>query len=240
MNLELRRVRDVRGGAIAFLDYEPRRAHRATLVFGHGYSSSKHNLDPLCSFLAGHGFRVLSLDFPGHKLGASGGRLDSPDATTAAMEAVVGFARRTYGDAPLYACGHSMGATTALRVAAADAEIAGVVSIATGWKRPEALAALGGIGRVDLRASYVDGLSLPELVVQTEPLLEAALPRLHGRPALYVAATRDAMVSTASAHELFDRAPDPKTFVAIDSDHTYAGENSRAVVLGWLSEMHPR
>jgi alpha-beta hydrolase superfamily lysophospholipase len=240
VKLDLRRLRDAAGADIAFLDYEPRRARRATLVVGHGYSSSKHNLDFMCNFLAGHGFHVLSLDFPGHKLGASGGRLTSAHALTAAMAAVVRFARETYPDAAVYACGHSMGATTALRTCAEDPSIAGAISIATGWGRPAALEALGGGARVDLRAAYVDGLSLPQLVAETEPLLEAALPKLAGRPVLYVAASRDAMVSSRSANELFARAPEPKTFATVESDHTYAGENARATVLAWLAERHPR
>ncbi len=50
---------------LAVLWYEPRRPRGVTLVAGHGYSSSKQNLDFLCSFLASHGFGVYSLDFPG-------------------------------------------------------------------------------------------------------------------------------------------------------------------------------
>jgi alpha-beta hydrolase superfamily lysophospholipase len=239
VNLELRRLRTSRGAEVAFLDYEPRRARGVTLVVGHGYSSSKHNLDFLCNFLASHGFAVLSLDFPGHKLGASGGRLASAHDLTSAMGAVADYARANHGN-PVYVVGHSMGATTALRTCAGDPLLAGAVSIATGYGRPGALEALGGRGRVDLRAAYVDGLSLPELVAETEPLLEAALPGLAGRPVLYVAATRDLMVSRASAEELFARAPEPKTLVEIDSDHTSAGENARAAILAWLGERHPR
>jgi fermentation-respiration switch protein FrsA (DUF1100 family) len=57
---------------------------------------------------------------------------------------------------------------------------------------------------------------------------------------LYVAAERDGMVSLASARELFERAPEPKTFATIDSDHTTAGDNARATVLAWLNERHAR
>ncbi len=71
-------------------------------------------------------------------------------------------------------------------------------------------------------------------------MLEAALPLLAGRPVLYVAATRDAMVAPRSANELFERAPEPKTFASVESDHTYAGENARGVALAWLAERHPR
>ena len=66
------------------------------------------------------------------------------------------------------------------------------------------------------------------------------LPRLAGRPALYVAASRDAMVNESSVRELYERAPEPKTFARIDSDHTYAGERSRGTVLEWLNALHPR
>ncbi len=117
------------------LEYEARRARDVTVVAGHGYSSSKQNLDGLCAFLASHGFAVYSLDFPGHKLGASGGRLRSVEDLFDAMETVVRFAREA-GAQTVYTLGHSMGAATALCVAGRDATIAGAVSIATGYGRP--------------------------------------------------------------------------------------------------------
>ncbi len=206
---------------------------------GHGYSSSKHNLDFLCGFLASHGYGVVSLDFPGHKLGASGGRLESIDGLIDAMSSVVLFTR-TQTAGPVYTLGHSMGAMTALFAAAADPAIAGVVAIATGYGRPSALDALKKAGATDFRSSYVDGLALPDLVAGIEAYFETALARLAGRPQLYVAAARDAMVSPGSVAALFERAPEPKRMVTIASDHTSAGENARAEVLQWLNELHPR
>jgi alpha-beta hydrolase superfamily lysophospholipase len=239
VKLELCRLRTARGATIAALDYEARRPRNVTLVAGHGYSSSKQNLDPLCSFLSSHGYRVISVDFPGHKLGASGGALASIADLTDALAAAIAYARVS-GDTTIYTLGHSMGASTALRACAADPAIAGAISIATGYGRPSALAAIARAGAVDLRSSYVDGLTLPELVVEIDAVLDAALAALSGRPVLYVAASRDGMVSRASAQELFDRAPEPKTFATVESDHTYAGENARAVVLAWLNERHER
>jgi alpha-beta hydrolase superfamily lysophospholipase len=238
MNVELFRV-DAGSNTIAVLGYEARRPRDVTLVAGHGYSSSKQNLDMLCSFLAGHGFTIYSLDFPGHKLGSSGGRLNVVTDLTAAMHAVVAAARAR-GSQTIYVMGHSMGATTALCTAAEDATIDGAISIATGYGRPQALDALSRGGVVDLRSSYVDGLSLPELAAQWQPLLDAALPKLAGRPALYIAAERDGMVARASVDDLFVRAPEPKSFATVASDHTFAGDNSRAAVLAWLNERHPR
>src|SRR5579875_2039300 len=146
---------------IAYLEYEPRRARGVGLVVGHGYSSSKQNLDFLCNFLASHGYGVFSLDFPGHKLGASGGVLRGVDDLIDAMGAVVAFARER-ANGPLYVLGHSMGAMTALFTAAADPSITGCIAIATGYGRPSAIDALRGKGVTDFRSSYVDGLALPE------------------------------------------------------------------------------
>jgi uncharacterized protein len=238
MNVELFRV-DAGSNTVAVLGYEARRARDVTLVAGHGYSSSKQNLDMLCSFLSGHGFTIYSLDFPGHKLGASGGRLNAATDLTDAMGAVVATARAR-GASTIYVMGHSMGATTALCTAANDALIDGAISIATGYGRPQALDALSRGGVVDLRSSYVDGLALPELAAQWQPLLDAALPKLAGRPVLYIAAERDGMVARSSVDDLFARAPEPKSFATVASDHTFAGDNSRAAVLAWLNERHPR
>lgn len=236
---ELLRVEAQRNAQVAVLRYEPRRARGVTLVAGHGYSSSKHNLDSLCSFLAGHGFALWSFDFPGHKLGASGGWLRSIDDCIDAMQAVIDAARARDAT-PIYTLGQSMGAMTALFCAGLDAQITGAIALTTGYGRPSALTALANLGATDFRASYVEGATLPELLADVEARYIALLPRLAGRPVLYVAASRDGMVSPASVRELYDRAPEPKTFRSIESDHTDAATHARTVVLEWLGELHPR
>src|SRR5207237_3592184 len=92
MKLQLLRI--AAGDAtVAALRYEPRRPRGVWIVAGHGYSSSKQNLDFLCYFLASHGYGVMSLDFQGHKLCASGGRLESLEDLLVAMGAVAGYVR---------------------------------------------------------------------------------------------------------------------------------------------------
>ncbi|MDQ2991296.1 MAG: lysophospholipase [Candidatus Eremiobacteraeota bacterium] len=238
MNVTLERVR-ARENEVAVLAYEARRPRGVSLVVGHGYSSSKHNLDFMCGFLAGHGFGVWSLDFPGHKLGASGGVLRGVDDCIDAMSAVVEHVRANH-PGPILTVGHSMGAMTALFTAAADPQVTGAIAIATGYGRPSAIAALKNVGATDFRSGYVDGVALPELVEGLDARYEEALPKLAGRPLLIVAAKHDAMVSRASVEELYARAPEPKTFETIESDHTYAGDNARGALLQWLNERFPR
>jgi alpha-beta hydrolase superfamily lysophospholipase len=238
MTVKLERI-SAEHNDVAVLEYEPRRPRDVWIVAGHGYSSSKHNLDFLCGFLASHGYGVFSLDFPGHKLGASGGELRGVEDLLDAMAAVASRARKRV-QGPIYAMGHSMGAMTALFLAARNPWIAGTIAITTGYGRPTAIDALQSKGVTDFRSSYVHGLALPDLVRDVDGLFAQALPQLQGRPQLYVAAKRDAMVSPRSVEELYRRAPEPKTFVTIDSDHTYAGENARGEVLQWLNERHPR
>lgn len=235
-NVELFRISAQRN-PVAVLWYQPRRPRGVSLIAGHGYSSSKQNLDFLCSFLSSHGFGVYSLDFPGHKLGASGGELRGVDDCLDAMGSVVAFARER-GDGSAYTLGHSMGGMTAIFTAAMDDRILGTIAIATGYGRPTSLETLQRVGVADFRASYVVGVTLPELVAGVDARYAQLLGRLAGRPSLFVAANRDGMVSPQSVRELFERAPEPKSFTTIDSDHTYAAERARADVLEWLNERH--
>jgi pimeloyl-ACP methyl ester carboxylesterase len=222
---------------LAVLWYEPRRPRGISIVAGHGYSSSKQNLDFLCSFLSSHGFSVYSFDFPGHKLGSSGGELRGVDDCIDAMFRAVAFARER-GDGATYTLGHSMGGMTAIFTAALDANILGTIAIATGYGRPTSLEALRKVGTTDFRSSYVVGATLPELVAGVEARYDELLVRLGGRPSLYVSADRDGMVSPRSVRDLYERAPDPKSYATIDSDHTYAAERSKATVLEWLNQRH--
>ncbi len=238
MKLELHRVA-AQHNEVAVLRYVPRRPRNVAIVTAHGYSSSKQNLDPLCAFLAGHGYEIFSLDFPGHKLGSSGGCLRDFDDCLDAMEGIIKFARERSVVSP-YVLGHSLGAITALVLAAGDPSIPGAVAIATGYRRAAAISALRRTFATELRSEYVDGATLPELFEGVDARLEAALPHLAGRPVLYVAAAHDAMVSASSVVELYERAPTPKRLARIDSNHTTAGESARTEVLQWLNELHPR
>ena len=182
LSVELHRI-DAEQNPVAVLRYRARRPRDVSIVVGHGYSSSKHNLDFLCSFLATHGFEIFSLDFPGHKLGASGGTLRGIHDCIDAMAATVAFARTQTRVTP-YTMGHSMGAMTAILTAAADSTIPGVVAIATGYGRPTALTTLMNRPGSDFRASYVDGVALPELTQSLDAHLDVSLEHARGPAAV--------------------------------------------------------
>ncbi|MDE2573481.1 MAG: alpha/beta fold hydrolase [bacterium] len=221
---------------IAVLFYEPPQPKGPTLILGHGYSSSKQNLDFLAGFVAQHGYRVAALDFPGHKLGASGGRLDSFAVCLEAMASVVEHVVQRFGDR-VFVGGHSLGAATALRVCGADPRLAGCIAIATGRNAAGSFESLRARGPLALRAAYVDGASLPELLDQMSiETLDAALDAIAGRPLLVVAAAHDLIAPRSQVQALYERASDPKSFAVVESDHTFAASNSKAPVLAWLRE----
>src|SRR4029077_15036074 len=79
------------------------------VVLCHGYSSSKHNVDPLAFHLAVDGFAAFAFDFLGHKLGASSGPLRSgANLVENALDAVA-WARQAPGVEHIVLGGHSMG-----------------------------------------------------------------------------------------------------------------------------------
>ena len=238
MPVDLQRAQG-RNNNVAVLHYEPRRSRGVTIVAAHGYSSSKHNLDALCGFLSSHGFDVFSLDFPGHKLGASGGILRGMEDCVDAMQAVIAHARAAI-EQPVILLGHSLGAMTAVFTGALDPDVRAVSAIATGYGRPSALAAMRSAGTMDFRSSYVDGVDLQTLVSDVDQWYERSLPKLQGRPLLFIGASRDAMVSPSSVKALYEKAPEPKSLVTIESDHTFAGEHARGEVLEWLNPLFPR
>ena len=155
---------------VAVLWYEPRRPRGVCVIAGHGYSSSKQNLDFLCSFLASHGFGVYNLDFPGHKLGSSGGELRGVDDCIDAMTAVVAVRTRARRRAA-YTLGHSMGGMTAIFTAALEPGVLGTIAIATGYGRPTSLETLRRVGVADFRSSYVVGVTLAGARCRRRPAL---------------------------------------------------------------------
>lgn len=199
----------------------------------HGYSSSKHRLDPLCAALAKAGHPVVSIDLPGHKLGATGGFFSSFEmAVRAALDAVDGVPYPR----PTVFVGHSMGAATALVAAGRDKRAAGAVSLGLGYPvtlmRPDPSV----LGYYLERWQWVDGLSPLEAGLAMDEAIPPALDQLAGRPFLLVSGKKDVELPQVSAKSLFERARDPKTWVEVDADHSGVPDAGIGAVLDWFSK----
>ncbi len=219
----------------------PRRPRGVAIAVGHGYSSSKHNLDLLCAFLASHGFHVVERRFSRpqarrERRRAAFGRRSRSTTLGAARR----LSARAYTRL-VYAMGHSMGATTALARRGRIPRSPGPSPSrpATAGRPRSTRSSRGGI--VDLRSGLrrrVGAAGARRRRRTPRPRRRVAAP---GRPAGVVRRRRARRDGDARERRgLFARAPEPKSFASSSSDHTYAGENARAAVLAWLNERHPR
>jgi pimeloyl-ACP methyl ester carboxylesterase len=203
------------------------------VVLCHGYSSSKHNVDPLAFHLAAEGFASIAFDFLGHKLGASSGPLrEGADLVANALDAVA-CGQRMPGIRHIVLGGHSMGAATSIGAAVARPEIEGVIAMATSTGRSRQLTDDTMLSGLRNRAAYVEGANAESITAAMDGYTERVAD-VAPRPILFVAGQRDALVSPSAVRGLYDVAREPKTLEIIDANHTDCAERSRFVVARWL------
>jgi uncharacterized protein len=203
------------------------------VVLAHGYSASKHNVDPLAFYLATEGVCSLALDFQGHKLGSSSLPLRSAEDLRTNVLDTVAFARALPDVKTVIACGHSMGAAACIGAAVESPAIDGVIAMCTAFGRSKALGGSAMLGGLRNRASYVDGPPPEELTATTDRYTQH-VAQIAPRPLLVVAGSKDAIVAPSAVRSLFDAAAEPKTFELIDATHTDCAERAKFVVLRWL------
>lgn len=204
------------------------------VVMGHGYSSSKHNVDGLAFYLATEGVSSLAFDFQGHKLGASSLPLRSPEDLRANVLDAVAYARALPNVRQIVACGHSMGAAASIAAAVASpSNVDGVIVMCTAFGRSKALSGSSMLGGLRNRSCYVDGPS-PEELTQTMDGYTQHLAEIAPRPLLVVAGSKDSIVAPSAVQALFDAASEPKSFELVDATHTDCAERAKFVVLRWL------
>jgi pimeloyl-ACP methyl ester carboxylesterase len=223
---------DSAGGVVRGLFYSVAGA-QTCVVLCHGYSSSKHNVDPLAFHLAGEGYAALAFDFLGHKLGASTGPLlEGADLVANALDAVA-CAQRMPGIRQIVIGGHSMGAATAIGAAVVRADIEGVIAMATSTGRSRQLTDDTMLSGLRNRASYVEGADAESITAAMDEYTDR-IADVAPRPILLIAGSRDALVSPNAVRRLFDEAREPKTIEIIDANHTDCAERAKFVVTRWL------
>ncbi len=203
---------------------------RAILI--HGYSSSKHALDPIAVALAKEDYPVLSLDLPGHKLGATGGALVSFDMVVQiALDANAALGTPCH---PVY-IGHSMGSAAALTAASRDDTAVGACVLGLGYPvtvmRPDP----NVIGYYLERWAWVDGASPVEVGLAMDKAIPPALEKLAGRPFLLINGTQDQELPPSSARTLFEMAHEPKTQYTVASDHSGIPLLAAPFIVKWLN-----
>lgn len=221
------------GHSIRGLSYNPASGipSPVRIILIHGYSSSKHAMDPLASALCHAGYAVVSIDLPGHKLGATGGTLTSfGQAVQSAMDANSGV---PYSYPSVYV-GHSLGAATALVAAARDGTAVGCASLGLGYPvtvmRPDPAVIAYYLARWD----WIDGASPIEIGLEMDKAIPNHLPQLQGRPFLLINGQHDVELPPPSAQSLFEHARDPKEIKTVDTDHGGIPRMAAPVLLEWL------
>ena len=217
-------------------------AHPTALLFAHGFTSGKHSLDLLASYLAGKGYEGLTFDFVGHKLGATGGEMRHIGQAVENLQAALDWLRRNSRAEQIVLVGHSMGAAASLAVAAQEqgcpptanvARLAGIVSICMGLEPSKGF--MEAIGRTMLtqRSDYVAGSPAVQLLTEIESLVPSA-QHLGDLPSLFIAARQDVLIPVTRVEGLARLAGLSAQVAVIDASHLEAPDRSRATIIQWL------
>jgi len=245
-----------RSNDLSGLRYLPEGNRRSTaVILAHGFTSGKYSMDSLANYLATRGFETLTFDFVGHKLGGSGGAME----TIAQAPANLGDALRWLRDVSeaerIVLAGHSMGAAAALATAAWEiaaratpeligksgsreawgAPLAGVVSLCMGAEPAAGFDSAIGKAMLEQRRDYVAGGPALDLIREIGGLAATAAG-IGALPALFIAAKQDVLVSVDRVLQLAQLAPNSKVQV-IESSHMEAPDKSRAAVYTWLLQL---
>jgi alpha-beta hydrolase superfamily lysophospholipase len=217
---------------------------RATVVLVHGFTASSQcpNVIGVAEALAADGLDVLTYDARGH--GSSGGASTLGDDEQHDVAAAV-TAARARGEAVVLV-GASMGAIAALRYAATDPHLAGVVTVScpSQWRLPRnvrgvlaaAMTRTAPGRRVTARLS---GVRLAAGWSNPEPPL-ALVPRVHA-PLAIVHGTDDRFIPVRDAVELHDAASGPSRLdIVAGLGHAFEPESVDAVRRGvaWALDRH--
>jgi pimeloyl-ACP methyl ester carboxylesterase len=238
------------------LRYLPEGERRDTaLVLAHGFTSGKYSLDTLASYLATRGYEALTFDFVGHKLGGTGGAMETMSQAPGNVSDALAWIRRVTEARRIVLVGHSMGAAAALATAAWEAAeratpaligksrqseapglpIAGVISLCMGTQPAAGFESALGRAMVEQRRDYVAGAPALDLLREIEGLLPAP-GQLGALAALFIAAKQDVLVSVERVEELARRV-DGAAVQVIDSSHLEAPDRSRAAIYSWLGAL---
>ena len=240
LDISLVRIEGSRHPVVGLL-YTPWRGAACTaatkaVVLAHGYSGSKQDMASLGQALCAAGHYVFIPDIRGHKLGGTGGYLDSLDDVSDDLETSVRFTKARTQTERVILCGHSMSGAASAKTAALCEEVDALIMLANGL-RPLGEDLPPDAARViTARSDYVDGIPGMEIRHQVQLMLREYIDRVAPKPVLIVSGLSDNINSPERCQALLDRVDGPKSLKTVDSDHFRMPLCATEPVLEWLKE----
>ncbi len=242
---------DLELSALCYLPELPLRT--TALLYAHGFTSGKYSLDGLASYLAGRGYSGLTFDAIGHKLGGTGGSMESiRQAADNLQDALVWLQESLRSSKSevkrVVIVGHSMGGAAALVVAAQEQRrlrdikmteavpsLAGIVCVCIGTDPFRGFSSAIGKAMLSQRQDYVAGTPAGQLLHELDTLVLEA-KNVGDMPALFIAAKQDVLLPVERVEALAAMVGSHAKIASIDSSHLKAPDKSRGTILNWLSE----
>lgn len=206
----------------------PETTARAWLLYAHCFTCSKDIITAsrISRALINHGFAVMRFDFTG--LGESEGRFSATNFTTNIQDLLAAVEYlRTHYQAPNILMGHSFGGAAVLAAASEIPECRAVITLATPSEPANIFSHFESAREIIQTSGEFQVRIGNQNILLTDQFLED-VDHYHlqdsirdlDKPLLVLHAPDDETVSVKHAKKIFQLAPHPKNFIAIDgADH---------------------
>jgi len=221
------------GAELGALVYSPSSPRGPIVILAHGYTGSKETMDVPAGYLCSRGWRCVTFDFRGHKLGSSTGEMRHAADGVLDTRAAIAFARRRFGADEAALVGHSYGGSVALAAAAEDPAVVAVAVMGTGRSVASGFDTPAGDSLMALRGDYVRGAPAAVILAEAATLSEPKDTPNHVS-CLFIAARGDIIVRPESVRELARLYKADADMVVVDGGHMDLPVRARGHTARWL------
>lgn len=217
----------------------PTPSQKPIALLAHGFSAGKYSLDSLAVYLATHGIEAITFDFVGHKLGATGGEMQTIQQAVDNLHDAWRWLQSEEPNRKMVLVGHSMGAVASLQVAerilSAKETVAGVICLCTGMEPARGFATTLGKSLLEQRGDYVAGMPALKLLTELNTLVHVG-DILGNIPVRFIAARQDVLISVQQVEALVATIPNAQC-LTLETTHLDAPHRARPQVVQWIEEM---